>query len=89
MESGTYHTSSVPYGYKQVNYDLVPIPNQIEIVKGIFNAFLQGKSTTKIADDLNRLRPDVDKHWHHTTIERILKTKIRWMLPLPKELYIR
>lgn len=71
MESGTYHTSSVPYGYKQVNYDLVPIPNQIEIVKGIFNAFLQGKSTTKIADDLNRLHPDVDKHWHHTTIERI------------------
>ena len=75
MESGTYHTSSVPYGYKQVNYDLVPIPNQIEIVKGIFNAFLQGKSTTKIADDLNRLHPDVDKHWHHTTIERILKNE--------------
>ena len=62
MESGTYHTSSVPYGYKQVNYDLVPVPNQIEIVKDIFNAFLQGESTTKIADDLNRLRPDADKH---------------------------
>ena len=76
MESGTYRTSSVPYGYKQVNYDLVPAPNQIEIVKDIFNAFLQGESTTKIADDLNRLRPDADKHWHHTTIERILqKTK--------------
>ena len=54
MESGTYHTSSVPYGYKQVNYDLVPVPNQI---------------------DLNRLRPDADKHWHHTTIERILKNE--------------
>ena len=75
MESGTYHTSSAPYGYKQVNYDLVHIPDQIEIVKGIFNAFLQGKSTTKIADDLNRLRPDADKHWHHTTIERILKNE--------------
>lgn len=75
MESGTYHTSSVPYGYKQVNYDLVPVPNQIEIVKDIFNAFLQGESTTKIADDLNRLRPDADKHWHHTTIERILKNE--------------
>lgn len=75
MESGTYHTSSVPYGYKQVNYDLVPAPNQIEIVKDIFNAFLQGESTTKIADDLNRLRPDADKHWHHTTIERILKNE--------------
>ena len=57
MESGTYHTSSAPYGYKQVNYDLVPIPGQIEIAKDIFNAFLQGKSTSKIADDLNRLRP--------------------------------
>ena len=75
MESGTYRTSSVPYGYKQVNYDLVPAPNQIEIVKDIFNAFLQGESTTKIADDLNRLRPDADKHWHHTTIERILKNE--------------
>ena len=75
MESGTYHTSSAPYGYKQVNYDLVPIPGQIEIVKGIFDAFLQGKSTTKIADDLNRLHPDADKHWHHTTIERILKNE--------------
>jgi len=75
MESGTYRTSSVPYGYKQVNYDLVPVPNQIEIVKDIFNAFLQGESTTKIADDLNRLRPDADKHWHHTTIERILKNE--------------
>lgn len=75
MESGTYHTSSTPYGYKQVNYDFVPIPNQIEIVKDIFNAFLQGESTTKIADDLNRLRPDADKHWHHTTIERILKNE--------------
>lgn len=75
MESGTYRTSSVPYGYKQVNYDFVPIPNQIEIVKDIFNAFLQGESTTKIANDLNRLRPDADKHWHHTTIERILKNE--------------
>ena len=75
MESGTYHTSSAPYGYKQVNYDLVPIPGQIEIVKGIFNAFLQGKSTTKIADDLNSLHSDANKHWHHTTIERILKNE--------------
>lgn len=75
MESGTYHTSSAPYGYKQVNYDLIPIPGQIEIVRGIFDAFLQGKSTTKIADDLNRLHPDADKHWHHTTIERILKNE--------------
>lgn len=100
MESGTYHTSSVPYGYKQVNYDLVPIPNQIEIVKGIFNAFLQGKSTTKIADDLNRLHPDVDKHWHHTTIERILKNekyagsttcknKSTSLLPASRKLQIR
>lgn len=75
MESGTYHTSSAPYGYKQVNYDLVPIPGQIEIAKDIFNAFLQGKSTSKIADDLNRLHPDANKHWHHTTIERILKNE--------------
>ena len=89
MESGTYHTSSTPYGYKQVNYDFVPIPNQIEIVKDIFNAFLQGKSTTQIADDLNRLRLMPISIGIILPLSASLKTKSTPDVPSTKKLYIQ
>jgi site-specific DNA recombinase len=50
---GGVHSGRTPYGYKRENNQLVIIPEQVEIIKEIFNLVLQGLSSNKIAEKLN------------------------------------
>lgn len=53
FQNGTFIISYPPYGYKNVNGEMVIVPEQAEIVKRIFEDTLAGKSTHVIAKELN------------------------------------
>lgn len=53
FQNGTYIFSYPPYGYTNVDGEMVIVPEQAEIVKQIFADCLAGKSTHIIAKELN------------------------------------
>jgi DNA invertase Pin-like site-specific DNA recombinase len=53
FQNGTYIFSYPPYGYANVDGEMVIVPEQAEIVKQIFADCLAGKSTHIIAKELN------------------------------------
>lgn len=53
FQNGTFIISYPPYGYDNVDGEMVIVPEQAEIVKQIFSDTLAGKSTHAIADELN------------------------------------
>lgn len=53
FQNGTFIISYPPYGYDNVDGEMVIVPEQAEIVKQIFANTLAGKSTHEIADELN------------------------------------
>ena len=54
FQNGTYIFSYPPYGYVNINGEMVVVPKEAEIVKEIFAACLAGKSTYIIAKELNK-----------------------------------
>lgn len=54
FQNGTYIFSYPPYGYANINGEMVVVPKEAEIVKEIFAACLAGKSTYIIAKELNK-----------------------------------
>lgn len=52
-EQGTFVIGYPPYGYKNENGQMVIIPEQAEIVRWIFDEFLSGNGTYRIANALN------------------------------------
>ena len=54
FQNGTFIISYPPYGYANVDGEMVIVPEQAEIVKQIFSDTLAGKSTHVIADELNK-----------------------------------
>lgn len=54
FQNGTFKISYPPYGYDNIDGQMVVNPEQAEIVKYIFAEVLSGKGTQKIADDLNQ-----------------------------------
>lgn len=53
FQNGTFIISYPPYGYKNVDGEMIIVPEQAKIVKGIFASALSGKGTHAIADELN------------------------------------
>ena len=53
MKNGTFRISQVPYGYRRKESgELIPIPEEAEVVRWIYHSFLSGKGIASIAKDL-------------------------------------
>ena len=79
MKDGSYIASATPFGYRlRDDGELDTVPEEVEIVRLIFDSYLSGMGIRKIADMLNEQQ--VSKRfgrikWHHTTIAYILKNE--------------
>jgi len=74
FQNGTYVISYPPYGYANVDGEMVIVPEQAEVVKKIFAGCLAGKSTHIIAKELNEKGVPTKKggKWTGGTINGIL-----------------
>lgn len=75
MENGSFLPSSIPYGYKLVGRTLVVIPQEAEVVRRIYAAYLSGQGKGSIAMELNRLGISRDRgreQWYSTTVGYLL-----------------
>lgn len=63
-----------PYGYKIVDHVLVPIPEEAERVRLIYDLYLKGYGINKIANylDSNNIPPRRAKKWSKTALKIIL-----------------
>lgn len=75
MEKGDYLSPSTPYGYKLEERTLEIIPEQAEVVRRIYAAYLSGQGKDDIARELNKQgipRGGDRERWHPSTIAYIL-----------------
>ncbi len=75
MEKGLFVPPSAPYGYRLAGRGLEIIPEEAEIVRYIYNAYLNGQGTADIAHELNELgaiRGRGREGWHPNTVQYIL-----------------
>lgn len=77
QEAGKF-TSAYPYGYKSENGFLVPIPEQIEVVRKIFDLYLEGWGSTRITKYLNNQNIPTQKgrKWSTPQIYYVLANQI-------------
>lgn len=78
MQSGTYITSSVPYGYCLKDKVMVVVEDQAVIVRRIVNDYLAGKNMYEIAAELTNeqvRRQNGRTTWNRTTIDYILRNE--------------
>ena len=60
VKEGNYISTTAPYGYRKVNpepkvHTLAIIPEEAEIIRLIYNMYLEGHGTKYIADELNKI----------------------------------
>ena len=75
MEKGLFVPPSSPYGYRLAGRELVIVPEEAEVVRYIYNAYLRGQGTGDIAHELNELgaiRGHGRERWHPNTVQYIL-----------------
>lgn len=75
FENGTYIISDPPFGYENKRGEMVIVPENAELVRYIFEQYLNGKGGRVIAKLLNKaqiLSPR-GKRWTESTIFRILR----------------
>jgi len=75
MESGDYVSPSTPYGYRLNDRVLEVIPEEADIVRYIYSAYLKGQGKCDIAKELNELgvpRTNGREVWHPSTVAYIL-----------------
>ena len=74
FQNGTFKISYPPYGYQNIDGQMIINPKQAEIVKYIFAEVLSGKGTQKVANDLNQkgIPSKRGGRWTATTIRGIL-----------------
>ncbi|MBQ8515845.1 MAG: recombinase family protein [Ruminococcus sp.] len=77
--------ASPPFGYRMVDKAYVPDEQTAPVVRRIFDDFVSGVPTTRIARDLNNegIRTRTGKTWENRTVEYILRNvayigKISW-----------
>ncbi|SHH59569.1 recombinase family protein [Clostridium grantii] len=77
FQNGTYIISYPPYGYANINGEMVIVPEQAEVVKQIFTDTLAGKSTHIIAKELNELGVKSKKgsKWTAGTVNAIIRNE--------------
>lgn len=74
FQNGGFKISYPPFGYENIDGQMIVNPKQAEVVKYIFTEALSGNGTQKIADDLNQKGIPSKKggRWTATTIRGIL-----------------
>lgn len=75
MEKGLFLPPSAPYGYRLAGRELEIMPEEAEVVRHIFNAYLRGRGKDDIARELNELGVDRGRgreRWHPSTVSYIL-----------------
>lgn len=78
MENGTFVQSVPPYGYTKKDERLVIDPETSEIVKEVFQMYLDGVGTNTIAKTLNSrgiLTGMYHKKWNHKIVKYILSNE--------------
>lgn len=77
FQNGTFIISYPPYGYTNVEGQMVIVPEQAEIVKEIFTRTLAGHSTHEIAMDLNEREVPTKKNgnWTASTINGMIRNE--------------
>lgn len=77
QEAGKF-TATAPYGYMKDNGYLRAIPERIEVVKNIYDWYLEGKGIVKIVRELNASNVPTHKgqKWSKTQIYNILSNQI-------------
>lgn len=77
FQNGTFKISYPPYGYKNVNGEMVIDLAQAEVVKFIFAGTLAGKSSSVIASQLQKRKVPTRKggNWTPTTVRGILSNE--------------
>ncbi len=75
METGQFYTFTAPFGYKVVDKTLIPIQEEAEIVKRIYNDYLAGKGIGKIAFDFNKEKNIPGYPWCKERVRYILSNE--------------
>lgn len=77
MAAGTYLPSSMPYGYRLVDKEIVIEPTEAMVVCRIYQDYLSGMGTDAIARKLNKqgVQPSQGKKWGHSAISYILRNE--------------
>lgn len=77
FQDGTYIISYPPYGYANINGDMVIVPEQAEVVKQIFANTLEGKGTHAIAKELNEhgISSKKGSKWTPGTVNAIIRNE--------------
>lgn len=77
FKAGTYLIATPPYGYKNVEKEMVVDANEAIIIKDIFEAYLSGKGTDRIASWLNKNKVPTKRggKWSSNTVGEILKNE--------------
>jgi len=77
IQNGSFIIGSPPYGYANVNGEMVIVPEEAEVVKRIFSECLSGKGGSAIAKGLNRDKIPARRgnHWSSGTIIDMLRNE--------------
>ena len=77
MAAGTYLPSSMPYGYRLIEKEIVIEPNEALVVCQIYQDYLAGMGMDAIARKLNEqgVPPSQGKKWGHTGVAYILRNE--------------
>lgn len=83
VKEGNYIVSSEPYGYRKISpepkvHTLEIVPDEAEIVRLIYNLYLEGHGAKYIAEYLNRLgvAPKKSDFWESPSIKKILSNPL-------------
>lgn len=77
FQNGSFIIGSPPYGYANVNGEMVIVPEEAEVVKRIFSECLSGKGGSVIAKGLNRDKIPARRgnHWSSGTVIDMLRNE--------------
>ena len=78
MQEGTFNTCKYPFGYRLIDGKLEIFEPEAEIVREIFQRYLNGQNSYEIADYINTLgipTRDGRKSWQFSTIRYILQNE--------------
>lgn len=78
MKKGKFITCIAPFGYRLIEDTLRIDEREAEIVRYIFDSYLNGRSKDEIAADLIRLgitTRDKKDRWQYTSVDYILKNE--------------
>ena len=74
MESGTFVTTSAPFGYKLADKKLVVVPEEAAIVRRIYQLYISGLGVDKIINELNETAKEYAP-WGKGRVEYVLKNE--------------